>query len=921
MNNKRFLLFLIVFANLFQSVFAQNFSQLPTLSVEEYRLKNGLRVILHEDKSTPVVAVNVWYHVGSKNEEKGRTGFAHLFEHLMFQGSKNYNFSYHTPLEEAGASRKNGITTQDTTNYFQVVPSNFLELALFMESDRMGGLLEVMTPEKLEIEKDVVKNERREAYENPPYGTWLEKVYAEIYPPEHPYRWHPIGSMKDISAATLDDVKSFFKSYYVPNNAILSIAGDFDKTKTKKWVEKYFGKIAKGAEIKRPQPIQPQLNGEIRKTVEENVPLPRLYLAWHIPPEYASGQAEIEMLSNILTVGRSSRLQNNLVFGKQIAQSVVSFSIERELGGLFFIQATPQAGKSLDELEKEITAELEKFQTEPPTSEEIKRALNQIENNKIFGMQTVLDVGDELAEYALYLNKPDSFQADIERYQRVTAANLQNAATKYLSKNRLVLSYIPQKNPPASAQQTSDNPPAPVQKKIDAELLAKQTANLPKPGPNPKLSLPPIEKLKLSNGLEVWLVKNNKLPIVSMNLVIKSGIAAEPKDKLGIAALTNNLMRTGTKNRSATEISNQLQSLGTAINSNLGWDSVTLSLQTLSKNFDQVLDIYADVTVSPTFPESELENRRRRTLSFINEDKSSPNEMVNSTFFHVLYGNQNPYSRRFFGTEESVKTISQNDLLEFHQTNYRPNNAVLIIVGQVEKNSLIPKLEKAFSHWKPQKVTQPEIPQSVSLTQNTIFLLDRPGAAQSTIRIGQISAPRNTPDYYSMQVINSLLGFGINSRLNANLRESKGYAYSVGSDFVFFKNAGHFVAFGDVQTAVTKEAVFEFMKELKGIQSDIPITAKELENTKQSIIRRFPAGFEGVGQISFQLSNSAIYGLSDSYFNEYIPKIENILLTEANQTAKKYFNPNRMAIVIVGDRKIIEPRLKQLGYEIQILEK
>ena len=920
--NIRKLLLVLIFIHLsfISFVSAQKNDKFLSVNFEEYRLKNGLRVILHQDKSAPVVAVNVWYHVGSKNEVKGRTGFAHLFEHLMFQGSKNYNFSFHTPIEEAGASRKNGFTNQDTTNYFQVVPSNFLELTLFMEADRMGGLLDVITQEKLEVEKDIVKNERRENFDNPPFGTWLEKVYEAIYPPGHPYSWHPIGSMEDISAATLDDVKEFFQTYYVPNNAILSIAGDFDKTQAKQWIEKYFAPIAKGKEIKRPKPIQPKLNGEIRKTVEDSVSSPRLYLAWHIPPKFGKNWAEVELLSNILTVGRSSRLQKNLVFGKQIAQNAFSFSIDRELGGLFFIQATPQSGKTLEELEKEITAEIEKLQQEPPTSEEIIRALNQIETNKLFEWQIILEKGDELAEYALFLNKPDSFQDYIERYRKVTAADLQKAAQNLLSKNRLVLNFIPRKNPLPPAN-SADNQPTTSKKEIDKTLLAKQTANLPKPGPNPKLLLPPIEKTKLSNGLEVWLVKENKLPTISMNLVIKAGITSEKNDKLGVAASTGTLIRTGTINRSASEISDQLQSLGTAINVNLGWDSTNFSIRTLSKNFDQVLDIYSDVIVNPSFPENELEDRRRRTLSSINAEKTSPNEIVNRAFFHVLYGEQNPYSRPFAGTEETVKLISRKDLLDFYNANYRPNNSVLIIVGDIEKDGLLPKLEKVFSNWKPQEIVKPQISAPKILAKDTIYLVDRPGAAQSNILIGQIAASRDTSDYFSMMVVNSLLGFGINSRINMNLRENKGYAYSAGSDFVFYKNAGHFLAFGDVQTAVTKDAVFEFMKELNGIRQEIPITEKELNDTKQSMIRRFPAGFESIQQISFQLSNLAIYNLSDSYFNEYIPKIDSVTLNDTNRIANKYFQPNRTAIVIVGDRQKIESELKKLNYEIQILDK
>ncbi len=428
--------------------------KLPPIKVKQYQLKNGLRVVLHEDRSTPIVAVNTWYHVGAKNEEIGRTGFAHLFEHMMFQGSKNYNADYFTPLQEAGGS-VNGTTNQDRTWYFETVPSNFLELAIMLEADRLGGLLEAMTQEKLDNQRDVVKNERRQRVDNQPYGTAFEKIGEIMYPKGHPYNWTTIGSLEDLQAATLEDVKAFFRKYYVPNNTVLVLSGDFDEKQARGWIEKYFGPIAKGEAINRPNNPMPKLEKEIRTTVEDAVPLPRRYMVWHGVPQYNADEAALDMLGYVLSTGRSSRLQSNLVYDKEIAQQVGAFNSTNEIGGLFQIQTTARPGKSLDDIEKEINAEIERIKKEPPTADEMTRAKNSIESQTIFGLQTALGKGSQLATYTGYLNRPQYFQADLDRYARVTPADIQRVANTYLTTNRLVMSYVPRQGEAAAGRSRS----------------------------------------------------------------------------------------------------------------------------------------------------------------------------------------------------------------------------------------------------------------------------------------------------------------------------------------------------------------------------------------------------------------------------------------------------------------------------------
>lgn len=909
---------LIVLSFMTINVFSQKNDKLPQLKYEEFRLKNGLRVIMHRDTSTPIVAVNLWYHVGSKNEVVGRTGFAHLFEHMMFQGSKNYNDDYFKPLQEAGANI-NGSTNPDRTNYFEVVPTNFLELALYMEADRLGGLLDAMTQEKLDNQRDVVKNERRQSYDNQPYGTAFEKIFAQMYPVGHPYNWTTIGSLDDLTAASMDDVKGFFRQYYVPNNTSLVIAGDFDPKLAKGWVEKYFGSIPKGADITRPNPPLPKISGETRKTFEDSVQLPRLYMVWQAPQSYSNDEAALDILSYILSTGRGSRLQSNLVYGKQIAQDATSFNFTLEVGGMMIVQSTAKPGRSLDEIEKEVNIEIERLKNEAPSGEEMTRAMNSIESQTIFGMQNVLGKADQMNNYATFVGKPDYFQADLDRYRTVTPADVQRVAKTYLNGNRFVMQFIPRKEKAASQGNTAANRPTSTAAKKSQDKKD-YAANLPKPQADPKLVLPSIEKQKLSNGLNVWIVKQNELPIVSMNMVINSGSSVDPLDRAGLATITANLLNTGTKTRSAVDIANQLQSIGAFMNTGSGWDSANVSMQTLTKNVDQALDIYADVIANPIFPADEMETLRRRTLVGLIQRRDNPNATAQVAYSRLIYGKNHTYGKPIGGDEASVKAVTKAEVEKFYTTYYRPNNATLIVVGDTDSKTMIPKLEKAFAGWKSGDVPMDGTPAAATFDRPGIYIVDKPGAAQSVVQIGQVGVARSNPDYFPLLVMNTILGGQFSSRVNMNLREDKGYSYGANSSFQFRRGAGPFVAGGAVQTAVTKESVIEFMKEINGIRGAIPVTAQELEYNKQSLIRRFPSGFETPGQISGQLSNLVVYGLPDSYFNEYIQKVNSVTVDEVNRVANKYLTPDKMAILIVGDRKVIEPGLSQLGYSVTILD-
>ena len=913
-------LLVMIFAVSF-SISAQTAGKLPQIKYKEFKLKNGLTVVLHPDASTPVVAVNVWYHVGSKNEVTGKTGFAHLFEHMMFQGSKNYGDGYLGAMDEVGA-QVNGTTNSDRTYYYEVVPSNFLERALYLEADRMGNLLDAMTQEKLDNQRDVVKNERRQRVDNQPYGTSFERVNEIMYPKGHPYNWTTIGSLEDLSAASLDDVKSFFRTYYVPNNAVLVLAGSFDEKQARVWIDKYFGAIAKGADVVRPNPSQPKLDGEIRKVYEDDVPLPRLSMVWHSVPQYAADEAALDMLSAVLSQGRGSRLQSSLVFGKEIAQNIFANNGTNEAAGLFQITATAKRrDQSLDEIEKEVNAEIQKIQAAPPTSEEMSRALNGIEAGTIFGLQTVLGKGGALSTFTGYRGKPDYFQEDLDRYAKVTPADVQRAAANYLTANRLVMSYVPFKagGGPRAFNPNANRPTSTVTKKKDDALLAQQKAALPKAGPDPKLVLPQIEKTKLSNGLNVWVVRQNELPIVSMNLVLNSGGTLDPADRSGVASFTANMLNQGTKTMSASDVSNRLQDIGANAGANAGWDSTNVTMQTLTKNLDKALDIYADILINPAFPATEFDSSKRRAMVGFRQRKANPTAVSDVVYNKVLYGDQ-AYGKQLSGDEKSVNAMTREDLVKFYEANYRPNNGTLIVVGDVDAKTITAKLEKALAGWKSGEVQAAGNSGSRMVAKPGIYFVDKPGAAQSSVSIGQVGVERSNPDYYAIQVMNAILGGGGSARLFMNLREDKGYTYGAYSRFVYRRGAGPFSASAEIQTGSTKEAIVEFMKELNGIRGARPVSQEELETNKQSLIRRYPGAFETVGGISGQLANLVVYGLPDSYFSEYISKVNAVTVADINRVANKYLDPSKMAIVVVGDRKAVEAGLKDLGYSIAFLD-
>lgn len=912
---------------------AQKTSSVPKIAYTEFTLPNGLRVILHEDHSTPIAAVNVWYHVGSKDEKPGKTGFAHLFEHMMFQGSKNYSDDFFRGLQEIGGTL-NGSTNPDRTNYFEVVPSNYLERAIFMEADRMGGLLEALTEDKLANQRDVVKNEKRQNYDNQPYGLARARMSKLLYPKDHPYNWITIGELEDLTAASMDDVKGFFRKYYTPNNASLVIAGDINPAEARRLATKYFGSIPRGPAVPKLRVAQPVMKGEVRGSMEDRVALPRRYLAWHAVPEFHADEAPLDYLAAILGGGRTSRLYKDLVYDRQIAQDVSAGNSAGEIAGLFQITVTARRGQSVDSAQAGIDREIAKLLATPPSREELDRIYNVVEARTIFGLQTVGGFNaksDRLNNYAVMRGTPNWLAQDLARYRNVKPADVQRVARKYLTGNRLIFDVSPAARATggavASVSPGADSAAgeAPAKKPDPARdaVLRAQHAALPRGGPAPKLTLPRLQRRTLSNGLEVLLVEHHELPIVTMNMVVKSGAASDPVDRAGLASLTAILLDRGTGRRSALDMANELQSIGATLNANAGWDGTTVSLTTLKRHLDKALDIYSDALLNPAFADAEVARLKTQRLGQLAQSRDNAAQIAGVVYPTILYGAGHPYGHPSTGNEASIRALAASDVKTFYSTYFVPNNAALIVVGDVTMGEVVGRLEKTFGAWKAGQLPESRIAAAPVRDRAQIYLVDRPGAAQSVLNIGTVGLARSTPDFFALQVLNTILGGQFMSRVNLNLREDKGYSYGARTAFDFRRSTGPFTASAGVQTAVTKQSVVEFLKELKGIRGEIPITDAELSTAKQSLVLGYPRGFETPAQIAGRLSDVVQYGLPDDYFNNYISNISGVTAADLNRVANAYINPSNLAVLVVGDRKVVEPALRTidgLGATITVLD-
>ncbi len=878
----------------------------PDIPYEKFELDNGLTVIVHEDRKAPIVAVNIWYHVGSKNEPDGRSGFAHLFEHLMFNGSENYNDDYFQVLERIGATTLNGTTWLDRTNYFQNVPTNALDVALFMESDRMGHMLGAIDQTKLDEQRGVVQNEKRQG-EDQPYGKVDNLITEGIYPKNHPYGHTTIGSMEDLNAASLEDVQEWFRTYYGPNNAVLVLAGDIDAETARRKAEEYFGDIPPGPPIAKYETWIPKMEGERRQVMQDRVPQARVYKVWHAP-EWGSEEAtHMDLVSDVLAAGKTSRLYHRLVYQDQIATDVSAFVWPFEISGQFRVQATARPGGDLAAVENAIDEELARFIKEGPTEKELRRVQTQYRAGFLRSLEEVGGFGGKsevLAENEVYGDDPGFFRTELERVEEATAADLQRAAERWLSDDVYVLEVHP--FPQLSA--TTEG--------IDRSAL-------PDAGTPPEAEFPTLQRTTLSSGLEVVLAERHAAPLVDFTLMVDAGYASDQFAAPGTASLAMDMLDEGTTSRSTLDISEELAMLGASLGTGSSLDVSTVRLSALRENLDATLALYADVILNPAFPEGELDRLKQERLARIQREKVTPVQMALRVFPSLLYGEGHAYGLPLTGsgTEESVSGLARTDLMQFHETWFKPNRSTLIVVGDVTMAELTPRLERAFGAWQRGETPTKNVADVPLHAAASVYILDRPGSQQSIIFAGHVAPPKDNPDELAIETMNNILGGAFTSRVNMNLREEKGWSYGAFSLIWDARGQRPFIVYAPVQTDKTKESMAEISKELTGILGEHPATPDELDKAVRTQTLALPGRWETINSVESSVAEIVQYGLDDTYYQTYADRVKSLSLDAVQEAAESVLQPDRLVWVVVGDREQIEPGLRELGYgNIQILD-
>lgn len=865
---------------------------------ERFVLDNGLTLIVHEDRKAPIVAVNVWYHVGSKNEKPGRTGFAHLFEHLMFNGSEHFNDDYFKVLEPLGATDLNGTTNEDRTNYFQNVPTSALDVVLWMESDRMGHLLGAVDQAKLDEQRGVVQNEKRQG-ENQPYGKAWITIAENTYPAGHPYSWSVIGSMEDLGAASLEDVHEWFKTYYGAANAVIAIAGDVDAKTAKEKVERYFGDIPSGPPISKQAVWIAKRTGTRRQIMQDRVPQARVYKVWNVPEWGSADATYLDLVTDVLASGKTSRLYKRLVYDDQIATDVVGFIDLREIGSQVMLWATARPDADLAAVERAMDEELARFLKEGPTPAELKRVKTQYRAGFVRGIERIGGFGgksDVLAMNEVYGGRPDFYQVTLDRVAKATAKDLQGAARRWLSDGVYVLEVRP----------------FPQYKTIAADV---DRSKVPEPGPPPGTRFPDFERTTLSNGLTVVLAERRAVPVVNFRLLVDAGYAADQHGRPGTASLAMAMLDEGTKRRSALQISEELALLGASLSTGSNLDVSTVSLSALRDHLDASLDIFADVILNPSFPEDELERLRKQRLAQIQQEKVQPIGMALRVLPRLIYGEGHAYGNPLTGsgTEASVSRITRDDLVRFHRAWFKPDHSTLVVVGATTMAELKPKLERLFREWAPGDVPQKNLARVEHKSGSAVYLVDRPGAIQSVILAGHVAPPKRNPDEIAIETMNTILGGDFTARINMNLREDKHWSYGAGSLFWDARGQRPFIVYAPVQTDRTKESLQELVKELTGILGVRPPTEDELDRAKKSRTLTLPGSWETNNAVLGSLAELVQYGLEDDYFDTYAERVRALGLREIRGVAEKTIHPDRIVWVVVGDREKIEAGIRELN--------
>lgn len=864
------------------------------IPVTKHRLDNGLTVLIVEDHRLPQAAVNLWYHVGSKDEVPGKTGFAHLFEHMMFQGSEHYPQDFFKPLEEVGA-RLNGSTAEDRTNYWEVVPSSYLERALWLESDRMGFLLPAMDQAKLDNQREVVKNERRQTVENEPYGVAEEALLEALYPAGHPYRHPIIGSMADIDAATLEDVQDFFRRYYTPSNASLCIAGDVAPKAALALAEKYFGAIPAGPVVSPVQPFVPELQRPLRVGLEDNVRLPRLYLQWSSAVQFTDEAAALSVLGYVLATGKDSRLVRRMQVDHSAAQSVWAFQSSKELSGSFSVIATAQQDRSLDELEHAVWEEVDRLAREGVREEEVRSAVDAIRASLVRRLQSLGGFGgvsDLVNRYQTFTGDPAYLPKDLARFEAVTAEAVTEISRRCLRPDRCVaLSVLPRRTQP---------------------FVVADRSSLPGPGTEGSFALPSAERLALPSGLDVWVCPQRGLPLVTAALFVRAGSVCDPAQLPGLADLTLDMLDESVAGQGPLDLARRQKALATSLADSLDGDYATLSLSLLTEHVRGGLALLADVIRRPDLRTEDMERLRKDHLSDLQRLMDHAPQLGEWALKAALFGERGAYGHPTEGTPTSLGSAGLEDVSKLFTSCYGPKRACLVIVGDTSVDQAVDMAGDLFGSWGAGAGSAATGLAAEGL-QPGLYLVDKPDAPQAFIAAAQVTLERSDPRYPAFLVFNAVLGGQFTSRVNMNLREDKGYTYGARSYVDLQRGPMPWILSAAVQAEKTVESLVEARREIEQILTSRPVTAEEFEKARAGIVLRYPQSFETQAQLAQGFGSLWVHGLPADYHERILEKLRALTLEEVQEAGRQILDPQALRWVVVGAAESLESVLEGGG--------
>ncbi len=869
------------------------------LPYEKFTLDNGLRVVVHEDRKAPIVAISIWYHVGGKDEPQGQTGFAHLFEHLMFNGSENHDTDYISALQEIGATGLNGTTWFDRTNYFQDVPTSAVERVLWLESDRMGHLLGVIDQAKLDEQRGVVQNEKRQ-FDNAPYNKSWYRISEALFPVGHPYRNSVIGSMDDLNAASLEDVHEWFKTYYGPDNAVLVLAGDIDAAEARPLVEAYFGDIPPGPPLYRMESWIPDRTQNTREIMYDSVPQPRILRNWAVPGMTEQENAYLELAAMVLGDGKNSRLYKELVYDRQLADNVSVSLDQREIASVLQAQVDVKAGADLDEINAILDATFAAFLNRGPSRGELERAKTKIYASAVRGLEQVGGFSGKavtLAQGELYAEDPGFVETRGAWIEAARADDVRTAAQTWLSDGRYQIDILP--FPSYAAAET------------DADRSTPPTI-----GAQPNFDFPAIEEARLDNGVKVVLARRNAVPVIDVAIQFDAGYAADAGGTLGTASFAMAMLDDGAGRMDALEISAELERLGATLSAGSNLDVSTVTLSALNQNLAESVDLMAEVVQNASFPQGEIDRLRQRWLAQIAQEKAQPTTIALRLLPPALYGADHAYGVPFTGsgTEDSINSLTRDDLVAFRAAWLRPDTATVFVVGDTTMDEALPVLNRAFGNW--QTPTTPRGEKNVAAVEVAsdarVAIVDKPGSPQSVILAAHLIAPTGDDITLALDTADGVVGGAFFSRLNQNLREDKAWSYGSVSFVPNARGQRPYIIYAPVQTDRTADSIGEILKEYRGFLGDAPATEAERNRVVDNATLALPGQFETASAVLGSLTSSERFGRPYDYPTTLNGRYRALSPDDLMAAARAEMKPDQLLWVIVGDRAAIEDSVRAL---------